>query len=375
MIRIFHTADIHIGLKFTRGYPETVQQDLVDARLETLSRMVGMANAQNCGLFVVAGDLFENLQVAKATIREAAKSLRRFEGLVVVMPGNHDYIQETDDPIWPTFVDAVGEGHLLLRKRRPYDLSEFNLNAVLYPGVCTSRHSAENAIGWVKEVVGNEETMGKLRIGVAHGSLDKLSPDFGGDYYPMTRAELDEAGVHLWLLGHTHIRYPEKESGTGDTVFFPSVPEPDGFDCRHGGHAWIIDLGGEGDVTYRSVPTGRYCFHELETHLAGEQDFERLKRNFQKLDATRDLVKLQLTGRLRGDLFDGLASLHKELEKSVLYLKANVSGVLREIRWTDIDREFTEKSFPHRLLAELAESDHDLLALQLAYELIQEARL
>jgi exonuclease SbcD len=227
----------------------------------------------------------------------------------------------------------------------------------------------------VKEVVGNEETMGKLRIGVAHGSLDKLSPDFGGDYYPMTRAELDEAGVHLWLLGHTHIRYPEKESGTGDTVFFPSVPEPDGFDCRHGGYAWIIDLGDEGDVTYRSVPTGRYCFHELETHLAGEQDFERLERDFQKLDATRDLVKLRLTGRLRGDLFDGLASLHKELEKSVLYLKANVSGVLREIRWTDIDREFTEKSFPHRLLAELAESDHDLLALQLAYELIQEARL
>ncbi|OHB79632.1 MAG: hypothetical protein A2W31_02150 [Planctomycetes bacterium RBG_16_64_10] len=61
-LRIFHTADVHIGLKFMRGYPDAIRDKLLDARLETLARLVDIANEQQCHLFVVAGDLFNNVR-------------------------------------------------------------------------------------------------------------------------------------------------------------------------------------------------------------------------------------------------------------------------------------------------------------------------
>ncbi len=57
----------------------------------------------------------------------------------------------------------------------------------------------------------------------------------------MTKAELHQAGLDIWLMGHTHIQYPEKPD-TRDKVFYPATPEPDGFDCSHEGKALILEL-------------------------------------------------------------------------------------------------------------------------------------
>lgn len=141
MIRLFHTADLHLGLKFTRGgYSPALQKQLVDQRLETLRSMVNLANARECGVFVIAGDLFDTPRVAKGLVRETAEILTRFDGIVVVLPGNHDYVQE-DDPLWPPFIDVLGEGHHLLSRETPCDLREQGVPLVLFPGVCGSRHS------------------------------------------------------------------------------------------------------------------------------------------------------------------------------------------------------------------------------------------
>ncbi len=67
-------------------------------RLDVVTRMVDIANRQACQLFVIAGDLFENVRVPKAKVRETAAALKQFQGLVLVLPGNHDCIQEADDP-------------------------------------------------------------------------------------------------------------------------------------------------------------------------------------------------------------------------------------------------------------------------------------
>jgi DNA repair exonuclease SbcCD nuclease subunit len=45
-IKIFHTADLHLGMKFTRGYPEEVQQSLIQARFDTLRTIVEKANKE-----------------------------------------------------------------------------------------------------------------------------------------------------------------------------------------------------------------------------------------------------------------------------------------------------------------------------------------
>ena len=41
--KIFHTSDIHLGMKFA-SYEGEVQEKLVEARFECLSRLVSAAN-------------------------------------------------------------------------------------------------------------------------------------------------------------------------------------------------------------------------------------------------------------------------------------------------------------------------------------------
>ena len=370
-IKIFHTADVHLGMKFTRGYDPAVQESLIEARYQTLGSMLNMANERACDLFVVAGDLFNSLGVSRRDILRAADILKRFEGkLILILPGNHDYIQSDEDNLWTKFRDAMSEHTLLLRESKPYDLKPHEMNVILYPAPCRAKHSKTNGIAWIRERPKDPDA--RFHIGVAHGSLEGLSPDFNEDYYPMSEQELRAAGMDLWLLGHTHIRYPDMESGTEARIFFPSTPEPDGFDCTHPGYAWFIELNEDKSVHYQSIETSSYRFLTLEKELRHNNDVEALKTYFSKLDHHKHLVKLRLKGRLPGNIHEELAALLKELQNSGYHLETDLSELFREITLEDIDREFTEGSFPHRLLRKLALEQRNPNSLQMAYELIRE---
>lgn len=374
MIKIFHTADVHVGLKFTRGYSDSLQKSLVDERIAVVGRMADLANRERCQLLVVAGDLFDHLRVSRKVIRQTAESLRRFDGVVAVLPGNHDYKSDADDPIWPEFKDHLGEGHLILDHCKPYELESLGLPAVLLPGVCTAKHSKENTVGWIEEATA-ELPESKLKIGVAHGSLAGLSPDFNGDYYPMQESELTRMDIDVWLLGHTHIRFPDRNEGRDARVFYPSTPEPDGFDCRHAGHALVIDIHDDRTCEYHSVRTGRFRFHTMHrSGIDSEHKLTQLKKEFEELPQGEHLVKLKLQGRLDSEALEQLKTLESELRELVSYLEFNANEVLRAVRQEDLDAEFTQGSFPHQLLSELAHDESDQFALQMAYDLVREVR-
>ena len=89
MIRIFLTGDNHIGLKYA-SHNEAAA--LCEKRISAFQSMVDCANEEDCALFVIAGDMFENTySVSKRDIKALLDTLSRFNGTVVVLPGNHDY--------------------------------------------------------------------------------------------------------------------------------------------------------------------------------------------------------------------------------------------------------------------------------------------
>ncbi len=47
MLKIFHTADLHIGMKFN-SYPTSIRDRLIEARFDVLDKMVQMANDEQC---------------------------------------------------------------------------------------------------------------------------------------------------------------------------------------------------------------------------------------------------------------------------------------------------------------------------------------
>ncbi|MDP8235239.1 MAG: DNA repair exonuclease [Candidatus Erginobacter occultus] len=369
-MKILHTADLHLGMKFA-GYPE-VQQELCEARFATLERLVETANAESCDLFIIAGDLFDRVGVAKRDIIRTAGILNRFEGkLVLVLPGNHDYLSPEPGEPWTTFRENSGDRVILLAEKRVYPLAHYNLAAAVYPAPCDAKHSSVNSLGWIGGTPREEKIA--FQIGVAHGSLEGLSPDFDRQFYPMTREELLECGLDLWLLGHTHLPFPGKP-GPRDRIFYSATPEPDGFDCRHGGHAWLIEIGEDKIISPALLSTGRYRFLHDRRELRTAGDLDRLENDYLLPAAREQLLKLKLTGRLAREEYERLPRIREQLRQNLFYLQWDATEITEEITPAMIEREFTAGSFPHRLLTELAREKADFEALQKAYHLLTELK-
>ncbi len=362
-LSIFLTADLHLGMKF--AHLAEVQAELVEARFQCLQRLVETANRRKAALLVVAGDLFDRVSVTRRDVEKAASLLADFQGaLCAVLPGNHDYVSPADD-LWERFRNAAGSV-LVLSEPRPYPLADYGLDACLYPAPCTSKHSKTNAVGWIKAA---GEPAGTYRIGVAHGSLEGISPDFKADYYPMKERELLDAGLDVWLLGHTHVRHPAVP-GASDRIFCAGTPEPDGFDCGHEGFAWALTLGQGGVCAAEAVTTGTFRFLREEAAISAEADLSQLVKRH--AEGKNRILRVTLAGRLPPESFPALEKTRAELSALVKHLQWDPSGVREEVSQKAIDREYPAGSFPHRLLSALAEKG-DTRGLEAAYDLLKEA--
>lgn len=368
-LAILATSDLHLGMKFA-GLADApdVQRELAEARFACLERLVALANARSVDLLLVAGDLFHRVTVARRDLLRAAQALRGFEGrLAAVLPGNHDHLSPGQDPLWPAFREAGGDRVLVLAEPRSYPLAHYDLDACLYPGPCRTVHSATNAIGWVKAA--GRDTGSRHHVGVAHGSLAGVSPDLDGNYYPMREAELAGAGPDLWVLGHTHLRYPERP-GRASRVFFPGTPEPDGYDCAHGGTAWLLRLGDDG-VEAEALATGAHRFVHEDLAIETAADLAALAARHDGPAAARTVLKVRLSGRLSRGERAAVADAERALRSRVLHLDWDDGGVRESLDRAAIDAAYAAGSFPHRLLSSLLD---DPEALEVVRETLEGAR-
>ncbi|MDK2821818.1 MAG: repair protein SbcD/Mre11 [Clostridia bacterium] len=370
-LKIIHTSDLHIGMKFN-GYPDYIRSELIEARFKTLKNLIETANEENCNLFVVAGDLFEKITIQKKDIERVIKILEDFAGdCVLVLPGNHDYDNGMVE-LWQFFRNNLSEKIVLLNENKVYDLRFYDLDVAVYPASCNRKNSNENNLGWMNKI--SEQPEVTWHIGVAHGALEGLSPDMHQQYFYMTKKELESIPVDLWLLGHTHIPYPEQALIRGNKIFNAGTPEPDGMDCSHEGHAWLIEIDKDKKIEAKRINTGIFKFIDTEATIEDMDSFEKLKQLFLKEKGDKTLLRLKLKGRIDQDLFKRKEVFYKELTEGLAYFDPEDSQLGIKITGDVIDKEFTAGSFPHQLLTELYK-DNDEEALQIAYEVIQEAKV
>lgn len=369
-LKIFLTSDVHLGMKFA-GYPE-VQSELTKARFSTLENLVQKANNANCNIFAVAGDLFDRVSVSKSDVIRAAQILSEFQGnIVTVLPGNHDYFMGGQNDLWNIFKENSGDNVLVLEEKRIEPLQHYDIDVNIYPAPCNAKHSNENCIDWIRDIPKDENV--PFHIGMAHGSMEGFSPDFDKKYYPMLLTDLHNCELDIWLLGHTHIQYP-MIAGQKDKIFYPATPEPDGFDCAHEGKAWIIEFDDSKNISSTSISTGTYQFLHDEVKFNTISDLEKSLEKYITDEYANVLLKLKLIGRIPIEEYINLPQLRGNVEEHLLYLYWDDSEVFEKITPDIIDREFTEDSFPHKLLSILAEDDENPEALQIAYGLINEVR-
>lgn len=363
-LKIFHTGDIHLGMKFN-SYGGEVKETLAEARFSSLESMIEKSNSLNADLFVIAGDLFNTIQVAKRDINRTVNILNKFNGAaVLVLPGNHDYDNGMTD-LWIEFMKVPSEKIILLNEKRQYSLEDYYIDAVVYPAPCHSKHSSENSLGWIKEegITGTS----KYKIGIAHGAIEGLSADLEGNYYSMAMEELNNISVDAWLLGHTHVSYPLDEKIKDHKIFNPGTPEPDGLDFKEAGSAWYIELS-DNLVEAEKIKTGKFRFFDKKFKIDEDNDLEKVGSWALEGQPKEKIVRLTLEGSLSDEVYGDLSQFYKKLESELFYLIVQDTDLKIKVDQEIIEKEFTRGSFPYEFLNRLI---HDEEALQLAYDLIR----
>src|SRR6476619_4007559 len=91
MLRIIHTADVHLGARHDDLGEQAAAQR--ERQFAAFKAAVDLALTEKVDLFLIAGDLFDsNVQPRRSVERVAAELKRLAEGRIrtVIIPGTHD---------------------------------------------------------------------------------------------------------------------------------------------------------------------------------------------------------------------------------------------------------------------------------------------
>lgn len=369
MLRIFVTGDNHIGLKYASHEQSAI---LASSRIAAFEGMVKTANQENCALFAITGDLFENTySVSKRDIKALLDALSCFQGAVVVLPGNHDYYDK-DVKVWQYFKDVMAsyDNIMLLTDYRPYEIDVNGEDVILYPSLCTSLHSApgQNNLGWIKEITIDNDSA--YHIGIAHGAVEGETIDNEGQYFLMKRSELESIPVDAWLIGHTHVPFPRNLSENytaSERVFNAGTHVQTDVSCNTEGLCFIVEIADNKSVRAKKVVSGNLRFYRKHIEVsAGEM--ENTIANELKDIADNSVVDIILTGAVTIEEYEDR---HKIIERALArFIEGtyNDYSLNKLISKALIESEFPETSFSAGLLNSLLEEPKEA---QLAYELLK----
>lgn len=373
MLKIFLTGDNHIGLKYTSH--GTAGPVLAQKRVAAFQNMVQIANEEECGLFVIAGDLFENTRITKKEMQPLLETLSRFHGTVAVLPGNHDYY-EKDSKLWGYFQDIAEEMRsdiLLLNRYESQTVSVDGEDVVLYPAPCMSKHSdpGENNLGWIKDAHLVSDTT--YRIGIAHGAVEGETIDNEGAYFLMSRQELNSIPVDAWLIGHTHVPFPKNV--TGDyadcgKIFNAGTHVQTDVNCRTEGLCFIIQITEDKHIQAKKVVTGNVRFYRETLNLTAGEMRSKLDYYLNRI-GDDSVVELTLNGAVNTDEYAARQSIVEEKLSRFIEGTYHDAGLSRLITKDLIDAEFPETSFSAKFLSALINEPKEA---QLAYDLLNQLK-
>lgn len=376
MLKIFVTGDNHIGKKYERY--SNIKEKLIQSRFDAMRDMIRQAEKEGCGIFVITGDLFDNISNIRVTdIKQVVEILSEFSGTVLVLPGNHDYYTG-EEKVWKDFKKALhNQDHniILLTEWREYSLEVGDEKAVVYPAFCQSKYSEKNNLAWIRETdIPNNDA---YHIGIAHGAIEGLTPDMKKEYFFMTLKELNDIPVDVWLIGHTHIPYPrdlkENEESKVYSIFNAGTHEQLDLHNDTEGCCFIITLekdGGKTKVLAHKYISGRVRYHDLEL-VVGAEGADSLENGLKSLTANisgNSIVRVKISGVVESEEYEKREKIYQNVLERFLAYEYEDDDLSEKITVDNIRREFPEVGFVAEFLEKLQDNP---VELQMAYELVR----
>jgi exonuclease SbcD len=331
MLRIIHTADVHLGARHDDLGEQAAAQR--ERQFAAFKATVDLALTEKADVFLIAGDLFDsNVQPRRSVERVAAELKRLAEARIrtVIIPGTHDCYDRASiyraydlvalagrraddgsitilDPDHPSVdlvvLDLVVVGQVFATKRAPHS-PLLGLGGPPAERPDPSAHAA----AW--------------RVGMIHGSIS-IPGKTEHDEVVITTDEIAASGLDYLALGHWHSTQMGKAGNV--TYAYSGAPEPVALDQDRAGKALLVELdeiAGVRSVVVRELQVGRTRFEKAEIDAATVASQPAL---IELLAARTDpdlVLDVRLAGVRRDDL--DLDPIEMETALAPLFLKIRV---------------------------------------------------
>ena len=291
MIRILHTADVHLDspLRSLALRNSGLRDTIAAASRSAFSGLVDFAISNEVSAVLIAGDLFDGKERSARTGAFLVAELDRLgqAGIrVFYIKGNHD----AENPITGT-LDLPSNVHVFdARGGREQLADDVWIHGVSFG----DRHAPDSLLPRFKAPV-----PGAVNIALMHSSLGGVA---GHDIYaPCSVADLVGAGFDYWALGHIHKRQVHSEK---PWVVMPGTPQARDIGEAGPKSATLLTVE-EGRIDVTEVPTSAVEFVQSELDITDAESDEALRgllkthlsATARALSAPVGVVRLTLTGR------------------------------------------------------------------------------
>lgn len=281
-MKILHTSDWHVGSPCAQ-YGEAAAR-VRRHRREAVERLPEIARDHDVDLVLVAGDVFDSPSADEDTVAGVVTVLNGFApARVVVIPGNHDLHEPGG--VWDRRAWSDLNDHVTVA----LDAEELGLgeHLALYPCPITQKQSRQDPTEWIPERAAGDS---RLRIGLAHGSLDALAKV---ENFPIAQERAEIRGLDYLALGDWH---GARIFGSGSTAYC-GAPEGMTFGERQAGTALIVELADGRDAAPRveTVRVGTLRWFQTQVTVRDATDLAELESELLGLGSSENcLVRLRL---------------------------------------------------------------------------------
>ena len=336
-VRFLHTGDWQLGM--TRHFfAEGVQERFAQSRFDAIRELGRLAKEKDCKFMVVCGDVFESNLVDRKTVSRAIEALKDVPVPVYLLPGNHDPLNAASVFRSTTFLERKPAHVHVIGDTAPIRVDD-GIEIVGIPW--TSKRPLQDLVSLTTETM--ESSVDTLRVCVAHGMVDKLSPDPDDPAlisFNSAENAISQKKIHYLALGDRHSLTMVDDNGC---IWYAGTPEQTDYNEVNPGLALVVTINEEGVVTTKDVNVGRWKFIEREqVDINTKEDIEALRGWLEHLeDKERTVVKLRLVGALS-------LSLHGKIDELLSHFREILGAV--EIRTDNLvimpeDADFKDLGF------------------------------
>jgi exonuclease SbcD len=272
MLRLLHTADVHLGARHADLGDAAVAQR--ERQFAAFRATVDLALAERVDLFLVAGDLFDsNVQPRRSVERVAAELARLAEARIrsVLIPGTHDVYDRSSVYRAYDLAAMAGQrpdddGVTVLTPERPW-VHLAALDLVVHGPVFATKRAPHSPFRDLAAHVA-QTPPATWRVGLLHASL-AIEGRTDHDEVVITTDEIAASGLDYLALGHWHSAQQGKAKGVA--YAYAGAPEPVAVDQDRAGKVLLITLDerdGSRSVTVEERTVGRTRFELVEVDAA-----------------------------------------------------------------------------------------------------------